>query len=107
MNAGDLTTRGTIRQRGVVPDGQGGNASELFTTIDTVWANLVAGAGSETLLADKQDSRSAYTITIRFRPDVTPAMQFVVGTRVFDIKAAVDEEERHEWLILDCELYTP
>lgn len=113
LNAGDLRTRGVLQQRANIADAQGGNVV-TWTPVASVWSEVVAVTGSEGVTADQQRPLVLYNITIRYRPGVTPseygadaAMRFVVGTRIFDIRTVIDIEERHEALLLGCELYTP
>ena len=113
MNAGDLRSRGILQQRVNTPDGQGGNGVS-WTNVATLWAQVVAVVGAEGVTADQQRPLVTYNITIRFRRGVIPSeygvdasMRFVIGARIFDIRSVIDEEERHEALILGCELYAP
>lgn len=113
LNAGDLRTRGVLQQRQSAADGQGGNVV-TWVPVATVWAEVVAITGSEGVTADQQRPLVLYNITIRYRPGITPSeygadasMRFVVGARTFDIRTVIDIEERHEGLLLGCELYAP
>lgn len=113
LNAGDLRTRGVLQQRSNASDSQGG---QIVTWIDvaTLWAQVVATQGMEGFTADQQRPLVMYDVTIRYRPGVTgsaygadPSMRFVTGPRVFDIRSVIDTDERHEELVLGCELYVP
>ena len=113
LHAGELTSRGILQQRSNTSDGQGGQAV-AWTPVATLWAKIRAVQGTEGVAADQQRPLVTYNITIRFRPGVTPSpwgadssMQFVVEGRTFDIRTVIDTDERHEELVLGCELYAP
>lgn len=113
LNAGDLTSRGILQQRSNTSDGQGGQVV-AWTAVATLWAKIRAVSGTEGVTADQQHPVVTYNISIRFRPGVTPSswgadasMQFVVDGRTFDIRTVIDPDERHEELVLGCELYAP
>jgi len=42
--------------------------------------------------------RVSHEIWIRYRTGVLPDMRFALGTRVFEIRAAIDSGERHRFL---------
>ena len=111
LNAGDLRSRGILQQRANTSDGQGGQIV-TWANVATLWAEIVAITGTEGYAADQQRPLVTYDITIRFRTGIVgsaygadAAMRFVVGARTFDIRSVIDTDERHEALVLGCELY--
>jgi SPP1 family predicted phage head-tail adaptor len=102
---GGLRRRLTLQEEGRVADGGGG-----FTLVwqnvaanPTVWGRIVPLSGREVLQAGQLQTPVSHRILIRYRPDVTGAMRLVLGTRVFNIRAAVNVDGRDRWLELMCE----
>ncbi len=49
-----------------------------------------AVSGSERLTAEALAGRGMHEVWVRYRADVAPALRFVAGSRVLDIRAALD-----------------
>ena len=99
---GRLRRRLTIQAESPSADGLGGQA-RAWTDVATVWARVVPLSGSEQLHGMQLEARISHRITIRHRADVTARHRLRLGGRVFNIRAAVDREERGRWLELLCE----
>ena len=74
MNAGALRDRVVIQQNTTTADSQGGRASS-WGTLATVWAQVRPASAREQAQAQAVMSDLAYTVTIRYRADVTPSMR--------------------------------
>ena len=83
-------------------DGAGG-FTETWMEVATVWAAVQPNGGSEAVESGRLAGRVSHTVSLRYREGVTPAMRFRMGTRVFHILAAIDEDERRRWLRCFCE----
>lgn len=94
---GELRHRIAIEQAVAVNDG-GGGRDVSWSPLAEVWAAMRWSDGGERIQAEAVAGRSIGEIWIRHRMDVNPAHRFVLGTRVFDIKAAVDPDGRKRWL---------
>jgi SPP1 family predicted phage head-tail adaptor len=94
---GELSRRVVLEQAVRTPDGAGG-AIESWTAVATLFAAVRALAGGESLAFDRIDGRVTHEIIIRHRADVTPAMRFRMGTRLFAIVAALDLDGRRRHL---------
>ncbi len=94
---GALRRRLTL-QRPVRADDGGGGAAVTWETVAEVWAALSPLTGVEALDADRLAGRVSHEIWIRWRADVLPEMRFALGSRLFDIRAAFDTDERRRWL---------
>jgi SPP1 family predicted phage head-tail adaptor len=94
---GALRTRLTLQQASRTGDG-GGGADISWQTLDEVWAAVRVTGGGEGLAADGVSGRLTHEIVLRYRADVTPAMRFRDGARVYDIRAAFDPEGCRHWL---------
>ncbi len=98
---GRLRQRLALQAATRTPDG-GGGASESWTTIAQLWAEIRPTGGTESFEADAVAGRVSHEITIRYRSGVAPAMRLVSGTRRFEILAVIDIEERRRWLKCLC-----
>ena len=83
------------------PDG-GGGASETWTTIAAVWAEITPTSGTESVDADALIGRVSHEIVFRYRPDVAPVMRLRNASRLFEIAAVMDIDERRRWLKCLC-----
>ncbi|NJM34939.1 MAG: phage head closure protein [Rhodomicrobium sp.] len=68
-----------------------------------VWGAVEASSGKEIVGADRVTGEASYTITIRYRPDLTPSMRFRRGTETFHILAVLDKDGRRRLLTCQCE----
>lgn len=82
---------------------EGGGAAVAWQSMGTMWAELIPLAGREVFQADGVSAIAMYEIRTRFRAEVTPEMRFVMGERVFEIRAVRDIEGRRRWLSCLCE----
>jgi len=98
---GRLRHRLTLESASRTPDG-GGGASETWTTVAEVWAEITPSGGTEVVDADALTGRVSHEIVFRYRADVAPVMRLRRGTRLFDIAAVIDIDERHRWLKCLC-----
>ena len=103
---GQLRHRITIQSPVEHGDKQGGSDSS-FVDVTKTFARITPGAGREFYAQQALRPTLSHQITIRYRAGITPTMRVLFGTRVFDVRAVRDPEERHVWLELTCEEYTP
>lgn len=94
---GELRHRMQLEAPVRTDDGAGGAAVSWALEAE-VWGAMRPLAGSEIVDADRLAGRVTHEIWIRYRAGVTPQMRLVLGTRPFDIRTVLDEEERHRWL---------
>jgi SPP1 family predicted phage head-tail adaptor len=101
------TTIGRLRHRLALeaanrtPDG-GGGASESWTTVADVWAVIAPTGGTEVADFDALTGRVSHKIVFRYRTGVAPAMRLRNSTRLFEIAAVIDIDERRRWLKCLC-----
>jgi SPP1 family predicted phage head-tail adaptor len=103
-----LPTIGELRQRlrleSAARAGDGGGGADVtWTLVAEVWARVTAAGGGEPLRAEMLDGRVMHEVWIRHRDGVVPAMRFVQGARVYDIRAVQDPDGRRRWLRCLCE----
>lgn len=97
-----LRNRVALEQPADVADGAGGY-TRSYTTIATVWAEILPMNGQEKLDAQKLQSSLMHRITIRYRTDVNATWRVRYGTRLFNIRAVMNNEERNGSLIMIAE----
>lgn len=80
-----------------------------WTTYATVWANIKPLSGRELFWAREIVADVSHVVEIRYWPRVVPKHrvlyvdQFTAGTsRILNILAVTDDEEKHRWMDLLC-----
>lgn len=101
MRAGELRKRVLIQQRSTGQDTSGGQLT-TWSDVATVWAAIEPMSGRELINAAAAQSEATHTVLLRYRPGIVPAMRINYQSRLFDIKAVLDENERHRMLTLIC-----
>ena len=97
ITIGDLRHRVQIETAVRTSDG-GGGATVAWTLVADVWAAIWPRTSDEALQLDRVAGKATHDIWIRFRSDVKPDMRVKFGTRVFDIRGAIDADDRARWL---------
>ena len=103
MNDTDNIRIGHLRQRISVErpvrtsDG-GGGAAESWVLVAEVWAQIRPLSGSERAEADGLAGRVSHEVIMRYRDDVGPDDRIAFDGRLFDIRAALDVDERRRFL---------
>jgi len=101
MRSGKLRERLVIQQK-TVAQNDIGYPSETWTTLATVWADVRAEKGSETLKAGRDTATEYATVFIRYRNDVTAQNRAVYRSKTWDIEnvRVVQNMRRNEGLEL-------
>jgi len=99
FRAGDLRHRIRIQQRATTIDSAGGQ-SVVWTDVAAVKAAIEPLSGRELLAAQAVRSAISHTITVRWQalfadPQAAAALRVVYGTRIFNIEAALNVDERN------------
>jgi len=81
------------------PDG-GGGTDKAWSLVAEVWGSIEPASGGEQVAADGLSGAISHEVWIRHRAGVLPEMRFVLGSRAFEIRAVLDEGERHR--VLRC-----
>ncbi len=105
VRLGELRHRLIIQAERATGDGGGGQSGPWAdpVTVATVWGRVEPLTGGERLRALRLEGRLSHRVVIRHRAGITPAMRIVFGSRVFNIRAVIDREERDRFLELLCE----
>jgi SPP1 family predicted phage head-tail adaptor len=101
MTPNRLTERLTLEQPARTPDG-GGGATIAWEPITELWAQVRPLSGDERLRHDQVAGRLTHRVCVRYRGDITPAMRFKQGQRIYEIVALL-ETRRRAWLDCLCE----
>jgi SPP1 family predicted phage head-tail adaptor len=101
MRGGTLRHVITIRQR-VNAQNEIGEPSSSWTEVATVRAWVQDISGREFLAAQGTQNAVNTKIQIRYRPDITPAMQVVFGAVTFNIEAVLSPTRNKTVLELMC-----
>ena len=101
MRAGWLRNRITIQKKTVSRSGSGAEVVSWNTHVNA-WASIEPLKGQEYLTAKMQESAVDVRIRIRYQTGITPAMQVLYGTRVFEIVSVINYLERNVELQLMC-----
>src|ERR1700749_268358 len=96
MHVGTLRKQVTIQAETSVTDDAGGY--ELgWVDITTVWAEIKPLRGTKVLTADHLEGHVTHSVLMRHRGDITIDMRLVYGSRLFNIHAAINIDERNQW----------
>lgn len=100
---GKMRERVTLQQETPTADGYGGYANS-WTDVATVWAKVEPLTGREQIEASKLQGVVTTRVIIRYRDDVVPGMRLTWGSKNYNIRAVICEEERDRFLQLTCEV---
>jgi SPP1 family predicted phage head-tail adaptor len=78
---------------------EGGAAVIRWRQIAVIWASVQPRSGREVVRGDGQTLQTTHDVWLRYRPDLTGAMRFRLGTRVFEIQSIRDPDETKRWLV--------
>jgi len=84
-------------------DDLAGGQTRTWSDLATVWGSIRPLFGREGYRDDKFSGRITHEITLRYRSGVLPDMRLVMGTRIFEIHATLDQGSRGRWLTCHCE----
>lgn len=73
-----------------------------WTTVGTVWAEILPLTGREYFQAKAANSELTHEIHIRYRRNLKTIWRVLYGTRALEILSVADVEEKHEELELLC-----
>lgn len=80
-----------------------GQPSTGWVDVVSVWANIKNKTGAQVLRADADVSIVQVSIGIQKRSDVTDKMRALYGTKAYEIKAVLPDEESNDGMYLVCE----
>ena len=106
MRIGKLRDLVTVEKPGTTLDDFGQVTAASWTTVATVWANLMPVGGRESVRAGAVGSTLSMTILVRYQDDLMPpqttdAWRIRAGSRLFNIIAA-NPDYKKSHIIFDC-----
>lgn len=104
MRAGRLRHRVTVQSETQATDGAGGYGLS-WTNVGEVWAAVEPMSARERTEAGQLEDATTHRIMIRYRSDVVPTGKHRVlfGTRTFNVREIINQDERKEHLVLMCD----
>ena len=86
-------------------DGGGGEGDPWAapTTVATARARIEPLKGSEQLRAMQLEDKVSHRVTIRYRSGITAKQRIKFGSRLLNIRAVINPEERNRFLELLCD----
>ncbi|HUX23222.1 MAG TPA: phage head closure protein [Burkholderiales bacterium] len=107
IRSGDLRHRISFQSRQVGQDAAG-QPVDVWTTAFTSWADIAPLNGRALMSAQVMQSAVTHEITMRYRselasPIAVANMRILFGTRVFNIHASMNQDERNRTVILQAE----
>jgi SPP1 family predicted phage head-tail adaptor len=96
----DLRHRVDVQYRVVTNvDGQ---ESSAWTTQFSAWAAIEPAARPAQVDAEAMNDPTTHVVTLRYRAGIAPRMRLLYGSRILDVVAVIDVDERHFWIELQC-----
>lgn len=80
-----------------------GQPSVGWLDLASVFASIKNRTGAESIKSDNDVSIVQVSIGINKRTDVTPSMRVLYGTKAYEIKAVLPDEENNDGMFLVCE----
>ena len=88
----------TLEEPVETPDGIGG-VTRAFSPRLTLWARLEPVNGDERADAQRAGAVVSHRVTLRWRADVSAAMRFRAGEKIYTISAHYDPDGRRRYLV--------
>lgn len=93
----DLRHRIEFQSLSLAANDSGGQV-ETWSTFATVWAKLMPKLVKEVNFAQRIEPRIDHEIVMRYYAGITANMRIKFGSRYFEIKAVIIEDEIKEWM---------
>lgn len=101
MQSGRLRHRLKIQAKSESRDTDG-NVTITFSDLATVWGQVTPLRGSKTVSLERVQDNAQFTVRLRFYAGLTPSHRLLFGTRVLEILAVVNPEERNREMVLSA-----
>ncbi|MDH4319948.1 MAG: phage head closure protein [Desulfobulbaceae bacterium] len=102
MRAGRLRHRVIIQAAGGTANGYN-EVVATWSNVATVWADVRPASGKEQWRGLEPEAVVSHEVAMRYRAGVGPANRLLFGSRVLNIKAVLNLDERNRELLLLCE----
>ncbi|QHQ34555.1 head-tail adaptor protein [Algicella marina] len=107
MTVPNLNRALVLETRQNLADGAGG-VDPAWMALGTLWADVSARTGTESVIGGRQTPRQRFRIVVRAAPFGAPSrprpdQRFRDGDRIFNINAVTEFDPPGHYLICDCE----
>jgi len=103
MQSGQLRQRLLVQTKVETRDADG-NVTITYADLATVWGQVAPLSGSKTVSRDRVEATTVFRIRMRYFAGLTASHRILFGTRVFQINALQNLEERGiEWVVTAIE----
>lgn len=102
IRAGELRHRVTIQQNNSTSRDAVGAEVPNWQDVATVWAAVEPLRGREYLESQQVNAEVDTRIRIRHYPGITPDMRVIWGSRIYEIEAVINVDERDREIHLMC-----
>jgi SPP1 family predicted phage head-tail adaptor len=99
---GKLRDQVTIETPADASDGIGGQVT-TWSTHASVFARVEAVKAGQRLFADKLEGNVTHKVRIRYLSTVDVKMRVIFGSRTFQIRGVIHQEQNSRWTDLLCE----
>ena len=99
---GELRHRVSLQKFSQTPNGAGG-MDDLYTTVATVWTRIDPIAGGRMIDGVQDIERVTHRFIIRYRSDQADWDHVLFGTRRFDVRSVMNQDEANQFLEIMAE----
>jgi SPP1 family predicted phage head-tail adaptor len=105
MDAGNLDQRITFQRRTETPDGGGGTTRTWanLPSTPTVWANVKAKGGRESLMEGRVNATFVVVFTIRQRSELTELDRIIWNGEAYNIRGILRQGTRVQYMQIEAE----
>lgn len=103
MNPGKLNKRITFQRKTSAKDDDGFENTQQYEDVISVWAGAKTISGREYYQAAAVQNEKQVRWIIRYREGLTEDMRIRFKSRIFEIKAILDDDELKKTLTIVCE----
>ena len=93
----DMRHRVIIQERQRTSDGAGGY-TEAWVTFKNAWCSIQPATGYEKYQAQQMQTPISHKIKMRYQSGITTKHRILFGTRIFDLKEVLNENEEGAFL---------
>ena len=104
-----ITTAGRLRQRVTLeapPEPQDtdayGDPNDIWVAVADVAAEVEELGGTRLIAAQQLTADATYTVTVRWRPGVTPRMRLNYGGKLLNVLSVQNPDSLKIWLVMHC-----
>lgn len=106
-DVGTLKKRVSVQSRSQSIDAYGQPLDSWADIASPVWARIDPISGNEKMRAMAIASQLTHSVILRYKaafvpPTESTAFRILYGTRIFNIVAAIDIEESHDFIVFEC-----